>query len=147
MNDNDIRSCGVSVELSCARCGQVVSCPREGFDYILRELLEHTELGFGQLLSALILSGWDIDLHQLVVGDYPRVILMGTPVDRDGRMDVTKSDVTAIWERRPEGWVPGTNTTGFQRIQGGAFRAESALELAGLVTQSLAGWARIPARR
>ncbi|WP_109523580.1 MULTISPECIES: hypothetical protein [Nocardia] len=148
MNDiNEVQGCRVGLELTCAGCGQVVSCHREGFDYILRELLEQAELGFGQLLSALVLSGWDITVHQLVVGDFPRVIVMGTPVDRDGRADLTKSDVTAIWERRPEGWVAGTNTTGFQRISGGAFRPESALELAGLVTQSPAVWSRVPARR
>ncbi|MET7773751.1 hypothetical protein [Nocardia sp. NPDC005366] len=143
MNDkNEGPACGVSFELSCANCGQVVSCERDDSDYIARDLIASDDLGFGALLAALVVAGWDIQIHQLVVGEYPRVIVMGTPVDRNGHTAINKHDVTAIWERRPEGWLAGTKTTGWQRIQGGALHPESAGELARLVAASPADWVR-----
>ena len=144
---NDIQGCRVGFELSCANCGQVVSCERDSGDLIARELIGDAELGFAELLAALIMSGWDIQVHQLVIDGNPRLILMGQPVDKYGRPDMDKHDVTAIWERRPTGWVAGTGMSGFQRIQGGVFRPCSARELAGLVAQNTASWVRIPAPR
>ncbi|WP_433677995.1 hypothetical protein [Nocardia sp. CA-119907] len=136
--------CRESIELRCARCGEVVSCDGHGFSSIIAELVADDGLGFAALISALLLSGWEINISQLVVDSNPRVILFGTPVNAYGRPRLDKRDVTGIWERRPGGWVAGNRMTGHQAIGGGLFTPATANELAKLVIASPASWVRIP---
>ncbi|MEV6321389.1 hypothetical protein AB0M45_09355 [Nocardia sp. NPDC051787] len=136
--------CREGIELRCANCGEVVSCHGEGFSSIVTELLADDGLGFGTLLSALLLSGWEFEVSQLVVDGNPRVTLRGTPVNTYGRPRLDKRDVTAMWERRPTGWVADSAMTGYQAIGGGLFRPASATELATLVLASPASWIRVP---
>ncbi|MGW4769879.1 hypothetical protein ACWEO2_17765 [Nocardia sp. NPDC004278] len=136
--------CPKSIELRCAGCDQVVSCDGHGVSSIVAELLADEGLGFGTLVSALLLSGWEITVSQLVVDGYPRITLLGTPLNQYGRPRLDKRDVTAIWERQPTGWKAGQRMTGYQAIGGGLFTPASATELAKLVIADPATWVYIP---
>ncbi|WP_062989924.1 hypothetical protein [Nocardia anaemiae] len=136
--------CRESIELRCAGCGEVVSCEGNGGRSIISDLLTETSLGFADLISALMLSGWEVNLSQLVVDGNPRITLMGTPVNEFGRPRLDKRDVTALWEHRPEGWGAAAHSTGFQAIGGGLFRPATAPELAMLVMDSPAVWVYRP---
>lgn len=143
----DEQIAGRGIELRCARCDQVVSCDGVGSGYIATELAEADDLGFTALISAMILSGWEFTVEQLVIDGNPRIALRGQPVDQSGRVRLDMRDVTAVWERRPNGWVLGTRMTGHQAIDGGPFIAATVNELATLVNHSPASWTRVPHRR
>ncbi|MBF6333339.1 hypothetical protein [Nocardia transvalensis] len=140
----DENACRDSIELRCAGCGEIVSCHGPGFTYIASELIDNDHLGFGALVSALILSGWEFSVEQFVVNGNPRIAVQGRPVNPFGRPRLDKRDVTALWERRTDGWVPGERMTGHQAIGGGLFVSATANELATLVSADKASWVRIP---
>lgn len=137
-------SCRESIELRCAGCGEVVSCdgPSHSHDHlsIVTELMAENRLGFGDLLSALMIASWDVRIQPGVLRGNPRVVLIGTPVTKHGYPRLDKHDVIAIWERPPGGWEAGK--TGHQPIGGGPFTPATAAELTKLVSASPASWVR-----
>ncbi|MGW4364542.1 hypothetical protein ACWEKT_02765 [Nocardia takedensis] len=144
---NEGPECGVGFELSCANCGQIVSCERSDHDLITRELVADPELGFAHLLAAMSLAGWAFRAEQFVVGDTARVVLTGTPCAPDGRPAPRVYAVTVHWIHTANSWVVNDLATGYERIDGGDFMIASVQELAARVAQQPTSWVSVPTGR
>ncbi|MFG1796713.1 hypothetical protein [Nocardia sp. NPDC049149] len=87
--------CRESIELSCARCGHIVSCDGHDHTSIITELMVNDSLGFSDLLSALVVSSWEIRITPRLAEGQTHVFLVGTPVDRHGFRRFSRNEVLA----------------------------------------------------
>ncbi|GAA5087085.1 hypothetical protein [Nocardia iowensis] len=135
--------CRESIELSCARCGQVVSCDGHDHTSIITELIANNTFGFGDLVSALMLSSWELKIEPRVIDGNPHVFLTGTPIDQHGHRRFNKHEVIGIWRRRPTGWTNRKSATGYRPTGSGQFEAAPTSQLAQYVIDNPASWVRV----
>ncbi|WP_067839738.1 hypothetical protein [Nocardia lijiangensis] len=131
------------IELTCAGCGQVVSCDCNGFGYIATELVANDELGFGALISGLIVAAWEFEVSQILVDDLPRVTVVARPESEFGKPRPDIGEMTAVWMLRPGGWINDAVATGIRPTSRREFRPVPAKLLARMVTAHAPSWALI----
>ncbi|MGV9611347.1 hypothetical protein [Nocardia xishanensis] len=130
------------IELTCAGCGQVVSCNCNGFGYITSALVANDELGFGALISGLIVAAWKFEVNQTLVDDLPQVTVIARPKPEFGKPRPDIGEVTAVWMLRPGGWIADAVATGIRPASRREFRPVPATVLAQMVTVHTPSWAR-----
>lgn len=135
--------CREGIELSCARCGQVVSCGGRDHTSIITELMVNDRLGFSDLLSALVVSSWEIKIAPRFVEGRTHVFLVGTPVDQYGCRRASRNEVLAAWERLTSGWTPREPLTGCWPSDGSGFQSLTSRELVRYVSDNPASWLRV----
>ncbi len=127
----------------CGTCG-ARTAPEEN-DPFLGSALLYDDSGYANLMGAMFLCGWQSQTLQKVIDGRPTVIVVGTPVDTEGKALTNRKIVTATWHHRTDvGWVQMAELCGYSRPDGTGFQTRTAEQLTEYVGRNTAEWVLAP---